>query len=314
MRLRRNSGSTPGPVHKLRSSTTTITFHELPAWAQDNEWIVGGYRRIQNRWTGCMISVFGYLHNETGKKSDNALVNIHTHLAGALLFVYFLATFQEVHLKQYPTTWMDSLMLGIFLASAIFCLSISATFHTAACHSKEVSAQCLALDYSGIVFLTVGSFYPAVHFGFFCYPRVKAFYLLLLTAIGMGAAYIVLNPQYSRPTHRGARTAVFIGLGLSGVIPALHGVLHEGLYSILVEHGVRWILLSGALYIGGGLLYANRIPERWAPGRFDYFFASHQIFHVCVVLAVCSHYNGVLTGLRHSYSDPDVCANAVSAI
>ncbi|KAJ7069531.1 HlyIII-domain-containing protein [Mycena amicta] len=304
MRLRRNSGSQPAPPSRTKSkpsspSSRTISFHELPDWAQDNEWIVGGYRRIQHGWVGCFESVFGYLHNET--------VNIHSHLAGALLFAYFLATVQEVHLAQYPTTWLDSMMLGIFLASAIFCLMTSATFHTVMCHSREVAAQCIALDYSGIIILTVGSFYPALHFGFFCHPHEKLFYLILLTSIGLGAAYTVLNPEYSKSTHRGTRTRVFIGLGLSGVIPTVHCIVREGLRAVLVDQGVRWIILSAFLYIGGGLLYANRIPERFAPGKFDYVLASHQIFHVCVLAAVCLHYTAVLTGLKHSYSRPNIC-------
>ncbi|KAN0081346.1 hypothetical protein V8E55_008970, partial [Tylopilus felleus] len=33
----------------------------------------------------------------------------------------------------------------------------------------------------------------------------------------------------------------------------------------------------------------NRIPEWIAPGKFDYLFASHQIFHVCVVMAALIH-------------------------
>jgi hypothetical protein len=30
----------------------------------------------------------------------------------------------------------------------------------------------------------------------------------------------------------------------------------------------------------GAIIYANRVPERWFPGRFDLFCHSHQIFHV----------------------------------
>ncbi|KAJ7069532.1 HlyIII-domain-containing protein [Mycena amicta] len=302
MRLRRNSGSQPTPPswsRTIRKPSLTISFHELPEWAQDNEWIVGGYRRIQHRWDGCFESLFGYLHNET--------VNIHSHLAGALLFAYFLATFQEVHLAQYATSWLDFMMLGLFLTSAIFCLMSSATFHAVACHSQEVAAQCTTLDYSGIVLLIVGTCYPTIHFQFFCRPHEKLFYLGLLTAIALGAAYTVLSPEYSKSTYRGTRTAVFIGLGLSGCLPAFHCVLRGGLHAVLVEQGFRWILLGALFYVGGGLLYVNRIPERFAPGKFDYFFASHQIFHVCVLAAVCSHYTGILTGLKHSYSDPDLC-------
>ena len=34
--------------------------------------------------------------------------------------------------------------------------------------------------------------------------------------------------------------------------------------------GMRQVALGGALYIFGALLYANHIPERFAPGTFDY--------------------------------------------
>ena len=50
---------------------------------------------------------------------------------------------------------------------------------------------------------------------------------------------------------------------------------------------------------------ANRIPERLWPGKFDYFFASHQIFHVCVVLAALSHYVCVLTAFEHWHAQAE---------
>jgi hypothetical protein len=51
---------------------------------------------------------------------------------------------------------------------------------------------------------------------------------------------------------------------------------------------------------------ANRIPERLVPGRFDLIFASHQIFHVHVILAALSHYNCILIALdyRHASAGP----------
>ncbi|KAJ6588768.1 hemolysin-III related-domain-containing protein [Mycena capillaripes] len=285
----------------LRPIPKTIIYLELPEWQKDNEYIVSGYRRQQNHWKGCFTSVFAYLHNET--------VNIHSHLWGAVLFAYFLATFEETYLKQYTaTTWVDSAVFAVFLSSAIFCLSASALFHTSSCHSEEVTSRCHALDYSGIVILTVGSFYPSLRFGFFCQSGLQIFYIVSISAVGLGAAYIVLNPEYAKPTHRGARTLVFIGLGLSAVVPVSHCLIAEGYRKVIWDLGFGWLLLSGALYISGALLYANRIPERLAPGKFDYFFASHQIFHCCVVAAAGAHYAGVLTALRYSYSQPNICA------
>ena len=30
----------------------------------------------------------------------------------------------------------------------------------------------------------------------------------------------------------------------------------------------------------GAIIYANRVPERWFPGKFDLWLHSHQLFHV----------------------------------
>lgn len=69
-----------------------------------------------------------------------------------------------------------------------------------------------------------------------------------------GAAYIVLSPEYAKPTHRGARTTVFIGLGLCAIVPTAHLFLTHDFNKLIAEMGVNWLLTSGALYIGGALL------------------------------------------------------------
>ncbi|KAF7318893.1 Hemolysin-III channel protein Izh2 [Mycena chlorophos] len=313
-----NGHSDPKPkLSRTPKASRTITYTELPEWAQDNEWIVGGYRRIQNNWMGCIESLFGYLHNET--------VNIHTHSGGAVLFLYFLATYQETKLSQYPTTWADTLALGIFLCCAIFCLSASAIFHTSACHSEkarfaserpqnssltraaQVMGKCHGLDYSGILILIMGSQCAAIRYEFFCNPVHQAFYSTLLITIGTSAAYVLLNPKYATPAYRGTRATLFIALGLGGIIPVTHCVIRDGWY-FFIATGHYWLLISACCYISGGVLYANRIPESLAPGKFDYFFASHQIFHVAVLAGVGAHYTCVLRGLEYSYTHLELCA------
>ncbi|KIL00323.1 hypothetical protein PAXRUDRAFT_821781 [Paxillus rubicundulus Ve08.2h10] len=232
------------------------------------------------------------------------------HLWGALLFVVLLATFQSKYVGAYETaTWIDTCAFAVFLLSAVFCLIASAAFHTSTCHSERVSAKCHVLDYTGIVVLTVGSFVPCIFYGFYCEPLSQALYLIAIALVGIGAAYIVLDPEYAKPTHRGARTGVFIGLGLCAVIPVTQLVITHGASKLLSEMGFGWLLTSGALYIAGALIYATRIPERTAPGKFDCLFASHQIFHICVVLAALAHWFCVLTAFDHWHSDPGVCGS-----
>ncbi|KAG2103100.1 hemolysin-III related-domain-containing protein [Suillus discolor] len=154
-----------------------------------------------------------------------------------------------------------------------------AMFYTTTCHSAQASTQCHLQDYSGIVILTVGSFVPYLYYGFY--------------------SYIVLNPEYAKPTHQGARTGVFIGLGLSAVVPVARLLVSHGASKLFSEMAFGWLLASGGLCITGALIYANRMPEHLAPGKFDLLFTSHQIFHPCVVLAALAHGMCVLTAFDH---------------
>lgn len=70
----------------------------------------------------------------------------------------------------------------------------------------------------------------------------------------IGAAYIVLNPEYRKPTHRGARTKVFIALGLCGIGPVMHGLAIHGFRKFCYDMGAAWVLASAVLYINGALL------------------------------------------------------------
>jgi len=304
LRHRNALESTPPVLNEKRGrapKSYTLSWNELEEWQKDNEFIVNGYRRVQYRWKGCLESVYAYLHNET--------VNIHTHLWGAVLFVYFCATFYGSYIKSFTpvATWHDSAVFLVFLLSAAVCLFSSALYHTSGCHSEKVASRCHAYDYSGIIILTVGSFYPAIYYGFFCHADLRVLYLTGISLAGLGAAYIVLSPEYSKPTHRGARTFVFIGLGLSGMVPVSHLLATHGIHELLTDMGFGWLLASASLYIAGALLYANRIPERFSAGKFDYFFASHQIFHVCVILAALAHYRCIVIGFTHRLSAPQPC-------
>ena len=83
----------------------------------------------------------------------------------------------------------------------------------------------------------------------------------------IAAAYIVLNPEYSKPTHRFARTKVFIALGLCSILPVSNLVLFHGIYTVLREMGCLWLLAAGVMYITGAVLlqvyfpYSLRLPS-----------------------------------------------------
>jgi len=95
---------------------------------------------------------------------------------------------------------------------------------------------------------------------------------------------------------------MFVLMGLSAVFPVLHGVKLYGVEHLRKSIGLDWIVLQGVLYIAGAGLYAARVPEKWAPGRFDIWGSSHQIFHVLVVLAATSHLVGLVKAFDHHHN------------
>ncbi|KAG7096037.1 hypothetical protein E1B28_006718 [Marasmius oreades] len=290
----------PSPTYKQATGRQqshpklTVTLKDVPSWHCDNVYILTGYRRPQD-WRGCVHSIYAYVHNETG--------NIHTHLWPGVLSLYFMVTVNPSQLTSGRTTWVDSAVFSIFFASATFCLLSSAAWHTATAHkSPEVCSRCNALDYVGIIVLTVGSFCPLLYYGFFCEPETLSLYSSIVLSLNAAAAFVIIDPEYAKPTHIALRTTIFIGLGAFSVIPVLHWLVVHGPATTLTAMGVRWFILSGSTYIGGALLYANRIPECFHPGTYDYLLNSHQILHVCVVMAVYFHYKFMSVALDYSHT------------
>lgn len=64
-------------------------------------------------------------------------------------------------------------------------------------------------------------------------------------------------------------SGTFIALGLSGVIPAMHYTVTDGIDDPVNLAALGWLILMAVLYISGAIIYAVRIPERIWPGKFD---------------------------------------------
>jgi adiponectin receptor len=68
------------------------------------------------------------------------IVNIWSHLLGAIAFVTIapVAYYKIVGVLN-AVQWTDITVLYAFLAGAIVCLTMSASFHTFCCHSEKAS-------------------------------------------------------------------------------------------------------------------------------------------------------------------------------
>lgn len=78
-----------------------------------------------------------------------------------------------------------------------------------------------------------------------------------------GGGCLLLDGPASAPT------GVFLGLGLSGVVPTMHFTIAEGFVKATTVGQMGWFFLMAVMYITGAGLYAARIPERFFPGKFD---------------------------------------------
>ncbi|KND02504.1 hemolysin III family channel protein [Spizellomyces punctatus DAOM BR117] len=272
----------------------TVPIKEMPDWYVDNVYLLKGYRRITNSYLGCVKSLT-YLHNETG--------NVFTHALGFVGFVVLAQVFYG-WLTVETSTWADILIISMFFLGAVVCLGLSTTFHLCCCHSRSVAAVWLRGDYVGIVTLIMGSFVPSIYYGFFCSPKLQAVYLAVIVIFGIVTICITVSPKFFAPRYRLLRTGLFVLMGLTGVVPLVHALTKYG--SQMTRHALSSgsLISSGAIYFLGAVVYACRVPERWAPGKFDLWFHSHQIFHCLVVAAAVVHYYGVVEAYRwwHTYN------------
>uniref|UniRef100_A0A8R1XV30 Uncharacterized protein n=1 Tax=Onchocerca volvulus TaxID=6282 RepID=A0A8R1XV30_ONCVO len=257
-------------------------FEYLPEWLQDNEYLRHGHRPPLPSFAQCFRSILS-IHTETG--------NIWTHLIGCLAFALLAAWFMTR--PDTDIRFQEKVVFSFFFAGAIICLGMSFTFHTVSCHSVAVVRIFCKLDYLGISLLIIGSFVPWLYYGFYCRREPKITYIAMVCVLGLGAVVVSLWDKFSESRYRPLRAGVFLSLGFSGVVPTVHFIITDGVRTLFEVAGFHWLLLMAALYILGTLLYATRTPERFFPGKCDILFQSHQLFHVCVVIAAFVHYYGI---------------------
>ena len=289
---------------KLPPSHRLATYDELNAhpdysYLADSSYIISGYR-WQGGLRAATSSLFS-LHNETA--------NVFTHLAGAVVFGILLGALliggpslvlkleadvvssSERHLPTWP--------LAVFLCGATLCLGLSAVYHLLAPTSREYARFLQRLDYSGISALIFTSNVPAVIYVFACDPLIASFYVVF-AALANGVCVVMgLTDRFASSKYRGYRAAAFSIAGISGTFPLIHALINVQHRTNIDPKEYRAItsfalgLLSmGAQYLIGAFLYAMRLPERWARGRFDYF-SSHSLFHCLVVTAAATHWETI---------------------
>lgn len=244
-----------GPLQKVEKATKqatkaplTCTWADLQPWQRDNVYIHSGYRPATNSYYRSALSLF-YIHNETG--------NVYTHLLPAFVFAGFSAFFyRSIAVRYEYASPEDRYVFACFFAGCVGCLGMSGTYHLLSNHSHAVAQFGNKLDYLGIVSLIWGSFVPSIYYGFACEPVLVKTYWTMITTIGAGCALVSVNSMFRQPHWRTFRASMFAAMGLSAVVPVIHGVQLYGVARMESMMGLRWVLLQGILYLVGAATYA----------------------------------------------------------
>ncbi|PQE28196.1 hemolysin-III channel Izh2 protein [Rutstroemia sp. NJR-2017a WRK4] len=286
-----------------------MKWDELPDWRRDNEFVVTGYRHETNSVGRSLRSIFK-LHNETRTTpffllcacgvANTSLVNIYSHLLGALLFALLPIYIYCVAVPRMGDAKVaDLVVFGIFFFGVACCFSLSSL--------EKVAKIWLEFDFLGIVVLMWGSMVPTVYHGFVCDPKLQKIYWSMITLFAFSCILITLIPAFRTPTFRVYRTLMYAGLGLSALVFIIHSIAIYGWNLQYHRLSLEWIAAMAGLNFVGALAYSLRIPEKWYPGKFDIYGNSHQILHTMVVLAALAHFAGLVDSFDYLHNVVDEC-------
>ncbi|XP_065123867.1 membrane progestin receptor gamma-B isoform X1 [Paramisgurnus dabryanus] len=267
--------------------------HQVPkAFHEDS--IISGYRHPRSSATDCVLSLF-QLTNET--------LNVWTHF---LPTWYFLWKLMSVLLME--NVWHDEYTwpLLVYLFSCCVFPLASSCAHTFSSMSTRARHICYFFDYGALSLYSLGS---AISYSAYVMPDawvnstfhkfyipIAVFNTILSTST---ACYSRLGLPFLHYIHDiDARFSERQSLKLSKVLRILafaypylfdniplfyrlflcvgEGCTDNEANSLHVQHTLFAFLT--------GFLFATHLPERLAPGCFDYIGHSHQLFHVCGII------------------------------
>ena len=175
----------------------------------------------------------------------------------------------------------------LFLLGATSCFGTSSLYHLLKCYRPEVVRRALIMDYNGIFLMITGSYYSGLEsmYGDNLLPYWKVGYQIFFC--GGSITLVILRTLFGDFMNRSAwlRNFVFATLIVGGLAPVLHGGFLYGF-----EFAPPY-LISLCCYFVGFIFFLSKFPEAYFRATyFDYFGASHQIWHVCVSAAAFTHY------------------------
>lgn len=172
---------------------------------------------------------------------------------------------------------------ALFTGSAVVLFTVSAVYHTGS-WSPRTWAILRRFDHANIFLLIAGSYTP---FSLLLLEGTER--VVLLSVVWTGAVLGVLFRVFWAGAPRWLYTPIYIALGWAAIffIPSFA----DGAQRLGVGVGTAVVVLvvvGGALYTLGGVVYGFQRPDPWPQ-----WFGFHEVFHSFTILAFVTHYVGI---------------------
>ncbi|XP_065154896.1 membrane progestin receptor delta isoform X1 [Paramisgurnus dabryanus] len=263
----------------------------MRVFQEDN--IISGYRHPRSSALDCILSSL-HMTNET--------MNIWTHFLPTWYYLWrFCLLCCTVDFLSDSYTWplLVYMLLVCLYPFTSSCAHTFSTMSTDACHI------CYFFDYAALSLYSLGC---AITYGSYAMPDcwvnswlhhyfvpIAICNTLFCTGMSCYSRFVELQcPHRSKVM----RTSAFVVPFLFDSCPLFYRVLSCCWESCspneaLANHGYHLIFAFLTCF-----LFASHLPERLAPGRFDYFGHSHQLFHVCAVVGTYFQMEALLADMR----------------
>jgi len=206
-----------------------------------------------------------------------------------------------------PSELLERWPLFVFVGSAIICLAASVIYHLFGTANEKWNITLGRWDYAGIVCLIVGSTFPPIYYGFYTSAFYRSLYLASMLFLGSLLFGLTRFEFFYSPAWRLTRILLFVALGMVSVVPLVHLLWYHNFnqLSVALLHGV---VKMGCVYLIGVVIYTTHLPEALVPHTFDYFFSSHQWWHLFVVFAAYLHFDCVVELWKATSTAVGACA------
>ncbi|XP_062998282.1 membrane progestin receptor gamma [Elgaria multicarinata webbii] len=240
--------------------------------------ILFGYRHPRSSATDCIFSVF-QMTNET--------LNIWTHFLSAWYFLWkFLAWSYALDVWSDRYTWP---FLTYMATCCIYPLA-SSFAHTFSTMSSCARHICYFFDYGALALYSLGS---AVAYSAYIFPEewtdstFHHYYLsfavlntIISTSLSCYSRFTEMEkPKFSKAIRILAFAYPYV-YDSAPLFYRLYLCTARGCTENAVPLHYRHIAFAWLTCF----LFATHLPERLAPGLFDYIGHSHQLFHICGVI------------------------------